>query len=187
MLPSISRRKTWFSSVFANRTSKYTEFFQIFGNRMQEAQASKKAGRGNRAWDPCFADTGSPKTTFSGTSSNCRAVRGGPPPPPPPNPYVFDVGRGGGLGGGYPLSFSKYSTRRTMSADKSHPKRGALKKDSLSTIETNSTKEVQGVVPQVRPSGWFLFGCLSMGGRSPQAQNWCCHFERFHHQTHQIH
>ena len=36
-------------------TSKNIEFFQIFGKRMQEAQASKKAGRGNRAWDPCFA------------------------------------------------------------------------------------------------------------------------------------
>ena len=44
-----------FSSVFAKRTSKNIEFFQIFGRRMQEAQASKKAGRGNRAWDPCFA------------------------------------------------------------------------------------------------------------------------------------
>ena len=51
--PSLPRHG--FSSVFANRTSKNTEFFQIFGKRMQEAQASKKAGRGNRAWDPCFA------------------------------------------------------------------------------------------------------------------------------------
>ena len=59
--------------------------FQIFGKR-------RRAGRGIRAWD-------SPKTTFSGTSSNYRAERGGPPPPPPV-PYV----RGGGLRGGYPLS-----------------------------------------------------------------------------------
>ena len=139
-------QKHGFSNVFAKRTSINIEFFQIFGKRMQEAQASKKAGRGNRAWDPwrmfrgysgavsrtsdklrmfrgqmedvsrkflrarrfdrsprptprasrlfrrCFrgrfedvsamfffCDTGSPKTTFSGTSSNCRAVRGGPP------------------------------------------------------------------------------------------------------------
>ena len=78
------------------------EFFQIFGKRMQEAQASKKAGRGNRAWDPCFA-----KTTFSGTSSNCRAVRWPPPPnpPPPQKTYVID------------LSSSKYPTRRAMLAD----------------------------------------------------------------------
>ena len=49
------QKKHGFSSVFAKRTSKNFEFFQIFGKRMQEAQASKKAGRGNRAWDPCFA------------------------------------------------------------------------------------------------------------------------------------
>ena len=48
-------KKHGFSSVFAKRTSKNIEFFQIFGKRRQEAQASKKAGRGNRAWDPCFA------------------------------------------------------------------------------------------------------------------------------------
>ena len=34
---------------------KTQSFFQIFGKRRQEAQASKRAGRGNRAWDPCFA------------------------------------------------------------------------------------------------------------------------------------
>ena len=59
-----------------------------------------------------FCDTGSPKTTFSGTSSNCRAVRGGPPrtPPPPPPPPKKNLRNrrrgGGGLGGGvilYPL------------------------------------------------------------------------------------
>ena len=49
------QKKHGFSSVFAKRTSKNIEFFQILGKRMQEAQASKKAGRGNRAWDPCFA------------------------------------------------------------------------------------------------------------------------------------
>ena len=41
--------------AFSQRGRPKTEFFQIFGKRMQEAQASKKAGRGNRAWDPCFA------------------------------------------------------------------------------------------------------------------------------------
>ena len=55
LLPSISRKIHGFSRLFAKRMSKNTEFCQIFGKRMQEAQASKKAGRGNRAWDPCFA------------------------------------------------------------------------------------------------------------------------------------
>ena len=96
LLPSISRKKHCFSSVFAKMMSKNTEFFQIFGKRMQEAQASKKAGRGNRAWDPVLR----PKTTFSGTSSNCRAVLGGG--------AGARIRRrvGGGLGGGvilYPL------------------------------------------------------------------------------------
>ena len=51
-----------------------------------------------------------PKTTFSGTSSNYRAVRG-EAPPPAPKPYVSDVGRGGGgQGGGYPLSSLRYPT-----------------------------------------------------------------------------
>ena len=90
LLPNISCKKHWFSSVFAIRTSNNTEFFQIFGKRRQEAGASKKAGRGSRAWDPCFA---SPRTTFSGTSSNCRAVRGGP-----------QTSGGGGQGGAYLLS-----------------------------------------------------------------------------------
>ena len=55
--PVFPAKNTVFSSVFA-KMSKNTEFFQIFGKRMQEAQASNKAGRGNRAWDPCFATPG---------------------------------------------------------------------------------------------------------------------------------
>ena len=97
--PQYFSQKNRFSSVFAKRMSKNTEFYQIFGKRMQEAQASKKAGRGNRAWETCFA-------TFSGTSSNCRAVRGGPPPPQNPTYLTSGGGGGGGKGGGvilYPL------------------------------------------------------------------------------------
>ena len=41
--------------------------------RQKEAgtPTQQRAGRGNRAWDPCS------KTTFSGRSSNCRVVLGG--------------------------------------------------------------------------------------------------------------
>ena len=85
--PQFFLQKHGFSSVFSKRTSKNTEFFQIFGKRMQEAQASKKSRQGESSLGPLFCDSGSPKTT-----------------PPPPKPYIFDVGRG------YPLSSSKYLT-----------------------------------------------------------------------------
>ena len=84
LLPSIScKKKHGFSSVFAKRTSKNIEFFQIFGKRMQEAQASKKAGRGNRAWDPCFA---TPRRLRLVERRQIAARYVGDPPPPPPPP-----------------------------------------------------------------------------------------------------
>ena len=39
--------------------------------------SQQKSRQGESSLGPLFCDTGSPKTTFSGTSSNCRAVRGG--------------------------------------------------------------------------------------------------------------
>ena len=101
------QKKHGFSSVFAKRTFKNIEFFQIFGKRMQEAQASKKAGRGNRAWDPCFA-TPAPRRLRLVERHQIAARYVGDPPPPPPPPqktYVIDVGRGGVRGGVilYPL------------------------------------------------------------------------------------
>ena len=110
-----AKKKHGFSSVFAKRTSKNMEFFQIFGKRMQEAQASKKAGRGNRAWDPCFA-TPAPRRLRL-VERHQIAARYVGTPPPPPKTYVIDVGWGGVRGGAYPLSSSKYPTRRAMSAD----------------------------------------------------------------------
>ena len=66
-----------FSSVFAIRTSKNTEFFQIFGKRRQEPQTSKEPAGRIEPGTPLFCNTGSPKTTFSGT----RSGGGGGPPP----------------------------------------------------------------------------------------------------------
>ena len=110
------QKKHGFSSVFAKMTSKNIEFFQIFGKRMQEAQASNKAGRGNRAWDPCFATPASRRLRL--VERHQIAARYVGDPPPKKKSYVTDVGRGGGWGGGgYPLSSSKYPTRRAMSAE----------------------------------------------------------------------
>ena len=94
-----------FSSVFAKRTSKNIEFFQIFGKRMQEAQASKKAGRGNRAWDPCFATPAPRRLRLVERHQIAARYVGDPPPKKKKKTYVIDVGRGGGLGGVilYPL------------------------------------------------------------------------------------
>ena len=50
------------------------------GFRQKEAENlnQQRIGRGIRAWDPLFCDTGSPNSIFSGTSSDDHAVRAGP-------------------------------------------------------------------------------------------------------------
>ena len=105
LLPSISRKKARFSSILARRTSKNTEFSQISCKRRQEAQASKRAGRGNRAWDPCFATAPQRLRLVERHEIAARYVGAGPPL------RIRCPVRG------YPLSSSKYPTRRTMSAD----------------------------------------------------------------------
>ena len=70
LLPSISRKKHCFSSIFAKRTSKKHRVFPDVLPKKAGHPNRQKAGTGNRAWEPCFA-------TFSGTSSNRRAVRAG--------------------------------------------------------------------------------------------------------------
>ena len=112
--PQYFPQKARFSCVFANRTTKNIEFFPDFRQKDARSPSQPKSRQGESSLGPLFCDTGSPKTTFSGTSSSCRAVCGGPPQK---KTYVIDVGRGGVKGGGYPLSSSKYPTRRTMSAD----------------------------------------------------------------------
>ena len=117
LLPSISRKKHGFSSVFAKRTSKNIEFFFFSDFRQKDAGSlsQQKSRQGESSLVPLFC---SPKTTFSGTSSDCHVVRGGPPhPPPPQKPTYLTSGGGGGKRTKYPLSSNKYPTRRTMSAD----------------------------------------------------------------------
>ena len=76
--------------------------------------SQQKSRQEESSLGPLFCDTGSPKTTFSGTSSNCCAALGGGAPPPP----KYETSGGGGVrGGGYPLSSLRCPTRRAMSAD----------------------------------------------------------------------
>ena len=65
-------------SIFAKRTSK-THIFADCRQKEAGNTHQQRAGRGIRA-DPCFA---TPKTAFSGTSSNSHAVFGVLPPLPP--------------------------------------------------------------------------------------------------------
>ena len=77
-----------FSQVGRPKTQSFSRFSAKGGRNPKPA----KSRQGESSLGPLFCDTGSPKTTFSGTSSNCRAVlgRGG-------GGYV---GRGGTAWGG---------------------------------------------------------------------------------------
>ena len=90
--------------AFSQRGRPKTLSFSRFSAKGCRKPKPAKKPAGESSLGPLFCDTGSPKTTFSGTSSNCRAVRGGPPPQKKKT-YVIDVGRGGVRGGVilYPL------------------------------------------------------------------------------------
>ena len=80
-----------FFPAFSQLGRPKTQFFGKGGRNPKPA----KSRQGESSLGPLFCDAGSPKTTFSGTSSNCRAVRGGGGG----GGHVSDVGQGGGLGG----------------------------------------------------------------------------------------
>ena len=67
LLPSMSRKKIGFSSVFAKRHRVFPDFRQ----REAGSPSQQKSRQGNRAWDRFATD--SPKTTFDGRSLNDRA------------------------------------------------------------------------------------------------------------------
>ena len=93
--PVFPAKKRSFSSIFAKRMSKNTEFCQIFGKRMQEAQASKKAGRGNRAWDPCFATAAPRRLRLVERHQIAARYVGDPPPKKTPTFFFLGGGKGG--------------------------------------------------------------------------------------------
>ena len=54
LLPNVSRKKHGFSSVFTVRTSK-AQSFPDFRQKEAGTPNQQRAGRGNQAWNPCFA------------------------------------------------------------------------------------------------------------------------------------
>ena len=91
-LPSISHKNTVFPA-FSQRGPPKENLHKQAGNPNQQ-----KAGRGNRAWDPCFS-TPAPRRLRLVERHQITARYGGNPPPPlpPPVPHVSDVGRAGGV------------------------------------------------------------------------------------------
>ena len=109
MYVCISRKKHGFPAFSQRGRPKTLSFSRFSAKGCRKPKPAKKPAGGIEPGTPVLRHR-LPKTTFSGTSSNCRAVRGGPPPPPTPEnkkTYVIDVGRGGGVRGGgvilYPL------------------------------------------------------------------------------------
>ena len=102
--PQYFPQKTLFFQRFRKDDVQKHRVFPVFWQKDAGSPSQQKSRQGESSLGPLFCDTGSPKTTFSGTSSNCRAVLGGGGGPPPP-------------GGGYPLSSLRCPTRREMSAD----------------------------------------------------------------------
>ena len=92
LLASISRKQTRFFQRFRKEDVQKHRVFQDFQQKEAGGPSQQKSRQGESSLRPLFCDTGSPKTTFSGTSSNCCAVR-------------------------YALSSRKYPTRGTMLAD----------------------------------------------------------------------
>ena len=85
---------------------------------MQEAQASKKAGRGNRAWDPCFATPAPRRLRLVERHQIAARYVGDPPLPPSPPPQNLRNRRraGGGSVILYPLVSIRHAEqcRRTF-------------------------------------------------------------------------
>ena len=69
---------------------------------MQEAQASKKAGRGNRAWDPCFA---APRRLRLVERHQIAARYVGAPPPKKKKLRNRRRAGGGGVRGGWVILY----------------------------------------------------------------------------------
>ena len=122
-------RKTqcFFSMVSAKENTEH----RVSQSFLQKAAQNLRRRREDSSLGPPFLQTRSPKTTFSGTSSNCRAVRGGGGRGGGgwrPKNHAYLTCPGGGRRGGvilHPLSgiqssslrYPTYATRRTMSAD----------------------------------------------------------------------
>ena len=95
--------KTTVFPASSQRGHPTTQSFSRFSAKASRKPKPAKSRQGESSLGPLFCDTGSPKTTFSGRSSNHRAVRGEPHPPLYP---TYQTLGGGGVKGGvilYPL------------------------------------------------------------------------------------
>ena len=89
LLPNISRKKTHFPAFLQLGRPK-PQSFPDFRQKETGTPNQQRAGRGNRAWDPCFA-TPAPRRLRL-VERHQIAARSVPHPHPP---NVSDVGRGG--------------------------------------------------------------------------------------------
>ena len=115
--PQYFPQKTQFFQRFRKDDVPKHRVFPDFRQKDAGSPSQQKSRQGESSLGPLFCDTGSPKTTFSGTSSNCRAVLGGGGGPPPPTYQTS--GGGGGVRGGvilYPLLGVRHAEqcRRTL-------------------------------------------------------------------------
>ena len=102
IVKEIGKHNVFFNGVSKGKTPN-TVCLKVFRKRQHKTSAGRKRRREDSSLGPPFLQTRSPKTTFSGTSSNCRAVRGGGGGEgggvATEKPCVFDMSRGGLRGG----------------------------------------------------------------------------------------
>ena len=98
IVKEIGKHNVFFNGVSKGKTPN-TVCLKVFRKRQRKTSAGRKRRREDSSLGPPFLQTRSPKTTFSGTSSNCRAVRARGRGGATEKPCVFDVSRGGTKGG----------------------------------------------------------------------------------------
>ena len=115
LLPNISRKRTQLFHRFRNSDIQKHRVFPDFRQKEAGTPNQQRAGRGNRAWDPCFATLAPRRLRLVERHQiAARSLGGGV------GGSTYQTSGGGGLGGGlsgYPLASLRCPTRQAMSAD----------------------------------------------------------------------